>query len=277
MLNRNIIFSNIIQIHSLIIKDLKLKVRYKLEFIVEFVAPLMTIFFPYIIFSALFNLKKNLFGNYYSRENFLLFLLLGYCISVLIFLLWNYQDLFYDEKTWKTLNAVIIAPVSKFNIFISYFISGLISKSFPLIFIIVLCYILYPIPIVSLFFVLVVLLCISITFASMGFILGVFEIVNEDISATLSVFISFIALLSCLFYPIEIFPEEFHFIIKLNPLYYYFDLLRLSWWAGIDYEDAMLYITYTHILVVATFTIMMPLIASYFFLIIYKKYGTSGY
>jgi len=237
----------------------------------------MTIFFPYIIFSALFNLKKNLFGNYYSRENFLLFLLLGYCISVLIFLLWNYQDLFYDEKTWKTLNAVIIAPVSKFNIFISYFISGLISKSFPLIFIIVLCYILYPIPIVSLFFVLVVLLCISITFASMGFILGVFEIVNEDISATLSVFISFIALLSCLFYPIEIFPEEFHFIIKLNPLYYYFDLLRLSWWAGIDYEDAMLYITYTHILVVATFTIMMPLIASYFFLIIYKKYGTSGY
>ena len=277
MLNRNIIFSNIIQIYSLIIKDLKLKVRYKLEFIVEFVAPLMTIFFPYIIFSTLFNLKKNLFGNYYSRENFLLFLLLGYCISVLIFLLWNYQDLFYDEKTWKTLNAVIIAPVSKFNILISYFISGLISKSFPLIFIIVLCYIFYPISIVSLFFVLVVLLCISITFASMGFILGVFEIVNEDISASLSVGISFIALVSCLFYPIEIIPEEFHFIIKLNPLYYYFDLLRLTWWAGINYEDAMLYITYTHILVVATFTIMMPLIASYLFLIIYKKYGTSGY
>lgn len=277
MLNRKILFSNIIQIYSLILKDLKLKVRYKLEFIVEYVAPLMTIFFPYITFNTLFNLEENIFGIYYSKDNFLLFLLLGYCISVLIFLLWYYQDLFYDEKTWKTLNAVIGAPVSKFNILISYFVSGLISKSIPLIFIIVLCYILYPIPLISLLFVIVILFCISLTFASMGFILGVFEIVNEDISASLSVGISFIALISCLFYPITIFPEEVHFFIKLNPLYYYFDLLRLSWWAGINYEDAINYITFTHLIIIATFTIIMPLIASYFFLIIYKKYGTSGY
>ena len=111
----------------------------------------------------------------------------------------------------------------------------------------------------------------------MGFIMGVFEIVNENISATLSVGISFIALVSCLFYPIEIFPEEFHFIIQLNPLYYYFDLLRLTWWAGIDSEDALNYISLTHIIVVICFTLIMPLIASYLFFIIYKKYGTSGY
>ena len=132
MFNREIIRTNIIQIYSLIVKDLKLKTRYKSEFIVEYIAPLLSLFFPYIIFSTLFNIEQDIFETYYSKENFLLFVLLGYCTSTLIFLLWNYKDLFYDEKTWKTLNAVIVAPVSKFNILLGYLLSGLISKSLPI-------------------------------------------------------------------------------------------------------------------------------------------------
>jgi len=277
MLKREHLKTNIIQIYSLTVKDLKLKTRYKLEFLVEFLAPLLSLFFPYIIFNTLFNIEEGIFGTYYSRENFLLFVLLGYCISTLIFLLWNYKDLFYDEKTWKTLNAVIVAPVNQFNILFSYFLSGLISKSLPLIFIIVICYVLFPIPIPYLILVILVLICISITFAGMGFILGIFEIVNEDISASLAVGISLISLVSCVFYPIEIFPEQLHFFIKLNPLYYYFDLLRLTWWAGIEYREAISYITIYHILIVGIFTIITPILASYLFLRIYNKYGISGY
>ena len=111
----------------------------------------------------------------------------------------------------------------------------------------------------------------------MGFILGLFEVVNEDISASLSVGISFIALVSCLYYPIGIFPEDVHFIVKLNPLYYYFDLLRLMWWAGVDYENAISFFTIYHFIVVIFFTIFAPLFASYFFLKVYTKYGISGY
>ena len=277
MFNRKNLINNIIQIYSLTIKDLKLRLRYKSEFIVEFVSPLTTLFFPWIIFSKFFNLENKVFGTYYSKDNFLLFLLLGYCVTSLLFLLWQYKDLFYDEKTWKTLNAIIIAPVKKINVLTGYLLSGLISKLLPLMFIIALCYLLFPIPILTLILVLFVLLCIAITFAGMGFILGVFEIVNEDISASLAVGISFISLISCLYYPITIFPEEFHFIIKLNPLYYYFDLLRLSWWSGINYSDALQYITINHILVVVFFTLFTPLFASYLFLRIYNRYGTSGY
>lgn len=277
MLKREVIRTNFIQIYSLTVKDLKLKTRYKSEFLVEYVAPLLSMFFPFIIFSTLYSLGDDIFETYYSNENFLLFILLGYCTSSLIFLLWNYKDLFYDEKTWKTLNAVIVAPVSKFNILIGYFLSGLISKSLPIIFIIALCYFLYPIPIPYLFLVLLVLFCISITFAGMGFLLGLFEIVNEDISASLAVGISVISLVSCVFYPIEIFPEDIRFIIRLNPLYYYMDLLRLSWWAGINSEDSLSYITIYHILIVAIFTIITPVLASFLFIKIYNKYGTSGY
>jgi len=277
MLKRELIRTNIIQIYSLTVKDLKLKTRYKTEFLVEFVAPLLSMFFPIIIFNTLYSIGDDVFKTYYSSENFLLFILLGYCTSSLIFLLWNYKDLFYDEKTWKTLNAVIVAPVSKFNILFGYFLSGLISKSLPIIFIVALCYVLFPIPIPYLILVILVLFCISITFAGMGFILGLFEIVNEDISASLAVGISTISLVSCVFYPIEIFPESFRFIIRMNPLYYYVDLLRLSWWAGINHGEAMSYITIYHILIVGIFTIITPVLASFLFIKIYNKYGTSGY
>ena len=277
MIKREILKRNLIQIYSLTVKDLKLKTRFKSEFIIEYVAPILSIFFPYIIFSTLFSISDDVFETYYSSENFLLFLLLGYCTSSLIFLLWNYKDLFYAEKIWKTLNAVIIAPVSKFNILIGYLLSGLISKSLPIIFIVALCYVLYPIPILYLFFVILVLLCISITFAGMGFILGLFEIVNEDISASLAVGISVISLVSCVFYPIEIFPENIRVIIRINPLYYYVDLLRLSWWAGVNNNEAMHHLTIYHILIVGIFTIITPIVASYLFSKIYNKYGTSGY
>ncbi len=277
MLNRELIRTNIIQIYSLTVKDLKLKTRYKTEFIVEYIAPLLSLFFPYIIFSTLFNIEQDIFETYYSKDNFLLFILLGYCISTLIFLLWNYKDLFYDEKTWKTLNAVIVAPVSKFNILFGYLLSGLISKSLPIIVIVIICYILYPISLIFLIFVILILFSISITFAGMGFLLGLFEIVNEDISASLAVGISVISIMSCVFYPIEIFPEELQFFIKLNPLYYYFDLLRLTWWAGINYGEAISYITIYHILIVGIFTIITPITASFLFIKIYNKYGTSGY
>ena len=66
-------------------------------------------------------------------------------------------------------------------------------------------------------------------------------------------------------------------VILLNPLYYYFELLRLSWWAGINYEEAIRYITLNHILFVLVCTITTPLLGSHLFLTIYKKYGVSGY
>ena len=215
MLKKKTIKKNIAQVYGLVVKDLKLRARFKTEFIVEFFYPFLALFFPFIIFSTLFSIDVNIFEGYYSRDNFILFLLLGYCSQSCIFLLWYYRELFYDEKTWKTLNGILVAPVNKFIVLFGYYISALISKGLAFTFIIILCYILYPIPLINLFFIFVILFCISITFATMGFLLGLFEIINENISASLTVGISFISILSCLFYPIEIFPERFQFIILL--------------------------------------------------------------
>ena len=276
MLKKEKLITNIVQIYSLIIKDLKLKSRYKAELILEFFLPFLALFFPFLIFNTLFSLDVDVFKGYYSKDNFILFLLLGYSVHSCIFLLWHYKDLFYDEKTWKTLHGLFTAPVNKFNVLFGYYVSSLITKSFALVIIVIICYIQFPIPLINLFLALVLLFCISITFASMGFILGLLEIVNENISASLSAGIGFIAIVSCLFYPIEIFPEFIHFIILSNPLYYYFDLLRLTWWAGIN-KDALQYITIVHILVVIIFTITTPIFASILFYKILSKYGIRGY
>lgn len=277
MIKKKEILNHIAQIYALVIKDLKLKNRYKTEYFVEFFLPFLSLFFPYIIFSTLFSLEGEVFKSYYSADNFVLFLLLGYCIECFILLLYHYQDAFKTEKVWKTFGGLIVAPLSKYDLLISFFLSGLISKSFSIIIILIICCVFFPIPLITLILVIIVLFCISITFAGMGFILGLFEIVNEDISASLAAGISFIAIISCLFYPIEIFPEQFHFLIRLNPLYYYFDLFRLTWWSGINHNEAMSYITIWHILVVVGFTIITPVFASYFFLKVYNKFGISGY
>lgn len=277
MLNWEKVKLNLVQIYSIIVKDLKLKLRFKNQFLVEYVYPLLSLFFPFIIFNTLFNIEGGVFESYYSRDNYVLFILLAYCVQCLIFLLWNYKTVFHEEKIWQTLKGLLVAPINKINILLGLLISGLIAKSLPIIVIMIICYIFFPIPFTFFIGVILVMFCISLTFAGMGFIIGLFEIVNEDIAAFLTSGISFISLVSCLFYPIEIFPEFVQFFVRLNPLYYYFDLLRLTWWIGIDYTGAIGFITMNHILFVSIFTIVTPLFASYFFLLIYNKYGSSGY
>ncbi len=277
MINVKILKIKLLQINSLIIKDLKLKLRWKSQFFAEYFVPLISLFFPYIIFNTLFSIESNVFGNYFSPENYPLFLLMAYCVECLIFLLWHYREVFADEKIWLTLKGMMIAPISKFQMLFSYLISGLISKSLPIIVIIIICYFLYPIPFINLLFVIIIFGCISITFASMGFIIGTFEIVNENIAGILTVGISFIALVSCLFYPITIFPNWMAPFILLNPLYYFFDLLRLSWWLGVNYSEAIKYITIYHFIFIIGTTITLPIFASVLFVKLYKKYGASGY
>ncbi len=277
MLKKKDISDSIIQLYALIEKDLKLRLRYKTEFFIEYFTPLIMIFFPLIIFSTLFNIEENIFGGYFSSKNYILFILLAYCIECLLVLLWSYKSMFNDEKVWQTVKGLLIAPTSKYHILLGHLIAGLIAKSLPIIIIFIICLFFFPISFFYFLLVVIVFLSLSIVIASIGFIIGLFKLVNENVSATLTISISMISFFSCLFYPIEIFPEFLQFIVKLNPLYYFFDLLRLVWWAGIDLQMALHYITINHIIIVVAFSILMPLATSYLFFKIYYKYGIGGY
>ncbi|MFX1258452.1 MAG: ABC transporter permease, partial [Promethearchaeota archaeon] len=156
-------------------------------------------------------------------------------------------------------------------------LANLILTSVPIILILIICYIFFPIPLFYFFLVCLIFLCIGFVFSGIGLLIGVFDITNETVAKLILVALDFIIWSSCVLYPLEMFPEILQTLFRFNPFYYYFDLLRLTWWAGIDYSNAIEYLTIYHILVVVIFTILIPFTAIVSFNKIYNRYGIRGY
>ena len=114
-------------------------------------------------------------------------------------------------------------------------------------------------------------------FGSIGLLFGAFSISNEEYVPYLRVILRLLFLFSCINYPKEIFPKIFQDIVLFNPLYYLFDLLRLVWYLGFDYENALTHISLTHVLVVLLLTFFSLISSVFIFERVYKKYGITGY
>ncbi|MHA1293717.1 MAG: ABC transporter permease, partial [Promethearchaeota archaeon] len=228
---------NIIQILSVTEKEIKLNLRYKYGFALRFLKPLVSIFIPFIVFTKIFSLSEAYYFDYCTAYNFLLFLFIAYCINYMFSILNLYKDTFRREKIWQTLKGLIIAPFNKFNLLIGLLIAEMIVILPTIAFFIFLCYILYPIPLINLFYFCLVFLGILLFFAGVGILIGVIDIVNENVPNLTTYGTQFLSWLSCVTYPLKLFPKILQFFIKLNPLYYMFDLLKLTWWQGVDPID----------------------------------------
>ena len=277
MFNANDLKLNVKQILAISEKELKLHLRYGFKFALRYITPLVSIFIPYIILAKIFSLSEAFYFDYYTEYNFLLFLLIAYCINYMFGILNLYKETFRREKVWLTLKGLIIAPFNRFNLIVGLLITELIIIIPTITFFIIICYLLFPIPLISLLHFCSIFIAIIIIFMGIGVLIGVIDIVNEDISNLLSYSTKFISWLSCVTYPLKLFPRILQFFIRLNPFYYIFDLLKLSWWAGIDPIDAYKYISWQHYFVLFTMTIGIPIIALWSFDRIYNRYGITGY
>lgn len=277
MLRKINLRKNLREISAITTKNIKLQMRFRFGFILNFIRPLVSIFVPFIIFGKIFELSESFYFGYYTAENYFLFLFLAYCINYLFALLRTYKESFQNEKMWQTLKGLIIAPCNRFNLVFGLMLSEFIIVIPPVSFFLTLSYILFPIPLINLFFVGLIFLGIMVIFASIGTLIGVLEIVSEDISQLSTQGIHFLAWLSCVIYPIKIFPKILQSVILLNPLYYIFDLLRLVWWMGVDYNDAILYVSFLHFFWFLVGVILLPIIAIYSFNKIYNRFGIHGY
>ena len=181
----------------------------------------------------------------------------------------------HQEKYWKTLPAIIIAPFNRYYLLLGYFFSELIMLLIPFLIFLVILLVIFPISIITLIFIILNYLAISISFAGIGLVLGVFAISNENVWGILKVVISLIIWASCITYPFELFPSQIQFFINLNPIYYMIDLLRLFW----INDNIIVTITANpiHVFVVVTFSVLIPIIGVMIFNYIYKKLGVSGY
>ncbi|MFX1392112.1 MAG: ABC transporter permease [Promethearchaeota archaeon] len=265
------------QVLAIVEKNIFLELHVKGNLVSRFLNPIIQLIVLVFIFGAIFNINQNFTIGYWNATNYVLFLLIAFSIQFTKSITSKYYTLFIQEKYWKTLSAIMIAPVNRFVLLIGILISELLMNSLPFLLLIITALILFPIPLYYLILVMLVYFSIFIVFASIGLILGALSISKEGIFQYFSLILRFIFLFSCINYPKEIFPEIIQFFIITNPLYYFFDFLRLIWLLGMGDQSIYSLITLNHLIIVISLTIITPLFSVLFFERIYKKYGITGY
>jgi len=261
---------------AIVEKNLYLELYVKSSLFMRYLNPIIQLFILIFIFGTIFSKKGTSIG-YWNSENYILFLLIAFCIQFSASITQKFNSLLTTEKYWKTLSATLVAPINRIILLLGILISELIIISFTLIFLFILALILYPISL-GLFILFILMFgLIYLIFASIGLIISAFGISHERYVQYSNIILRFAIMFACVNYPKEIFPEIIQFFIVLNPLYYIFELLRLIWYSGINYDIAISYITPIHIILFILLTITFPIISIYLFNKIFKKYGITGY
>lgn len=228
---------------------------------------------PMIIMSKFFAYSHE-FGTW-TADNLFLFQLLAFNVYLLIEIIYNYGNIIFREKFWNTLPLLVISPINRFNILLSIFLTRLIIIAIPFTILFILCYLISPISLITIFSIIILYFLIAIIFSGVGLILAILIISKESIFKALEFAILFTFIISCITYPYEIFPTSIQIIINLNPFYYIFDILRLVW------IENNLIISITshpiHFIILIISSLSFPWIGIYIFNYIFKKYGIVGY
>ncbi|MFX1363498.1 MAG: ABC transporter permease [Promethearchaeota archaeon] len=264
---------NFYQIYAIVDKNIKLQLRFKLALIFSLVTPIISIFLPIIILGKLF--ENNLRFGPWNSSNYLIFIFISYTILLLQKIIGMFPSQFRQEKFWQTLPAMIIAPFNRFNLLFGIALSYLIVMAIPFTAFLILSYVFFPINFLTFLLVIAIYLLIVLIFGGIGLIFGIFAISRENLWSLLSFLLTFVFWFSCISYPFELFPGLIQNIINLNPLYYIFDILRLTW---IENDIIITFTShYPNFIVLIISAIILPSIGVLIFNLIYKKYGIVGY
>ncbi len=278
MVSKKSLKINLKQIKALVERNLYLEVRFKSYILfTRYISPFIQILMPLIIFNVIFTIRDDYLFGYWTGINYILFLFIAFCIQFLRKIVLNFSHLFNREKFWKTLQALMVAPVNRYVLLFGFLISEIILISIPFIFFFIFAFILFPINIFYLFLVILSFIALAILFGSIGLILGILIITKEGIYSAVNLGLTLLFWLSCMSYPLQIFPEFVQSIILLNPIYYFIDTIRIFWLMGLDFNLAITFLTPTHIIIVVGVTIILPVISVYLFNTFYDKFGISGY
>ena len=269
----DLIRDNLSQICAVTEKNIKMSMRFKLNLIFSYFYPLLGIIMPMIILKQF--LSNNISFAPWNETNYFVFIFVAYNIGLMTKLIDSFHSEFILEKYWRTIEALMIAPFRTYNLLFGIVFSTTITIIIPFSIFLILCYIYYPISIITLLFVIFIYLSIALVFSGIGLFLGSLAISKENY---LNIFKFFTMLLiwgSCILFPYQLFPAPLQQIINLNPLYYIFDFLRLTW-----IEDDVILSIQSHwfnFMILIILCIITPILSVYIFNFIFKKYGIVGY
>jgi len=261
------------QIFTIAEKNVKIQLRFKFNLYSSIIFPFLPVIMSTIVLMRFFS-EGVTFGQW-KDTNYLVFLFTAFNIELLRTIIQKFPIEMRLEKYWKTLPALMIAPFNKMHLLLGIFLSHLIIIAIPFAVFFLLACLISPISPITIIFIIFIFLLIVLIFSGIGFFLGVFAISEENYWRIFTIGLQLLFYVSCIAYPFELFPAEIQPIIRLNPFYHIFEILRVTWLEN----NILLTITnhpFQFIILIGT-AIIVPLISIYFFKIIYDKFGIVGY
>jgi len=255
---------NLTQIIALTEKNVKLNLRFKVNFIISLLTPIITIAMPLIIMN-----------RFFPEIELIVYQFIAYKIFLMRGIITEFPVQLRFEKYWKTLPILMVGPFHRLNLLFGIFLSRILLILIPFSVLFIITFIQAPILITTVIFIIAIYFLIAIIFSGIGLIFGIFAVSRENFLQPLLFAFNILFWLSCLTYPYEIFPSFVQNFINLNPLYYIFDFLRFLW-----LENNVIITISTHFYhfsFLISLAIIIPLLGVYIFNIIYKKYGIVGY
>lgn len=265
--------NNVSQIYAVAEKNFRLVSRYKIQFILSFITPILGIILPIVTMGMILTFTDN-FGPW-DGGNFIVYQFTSYQLILLYQIIGRFQNSISQEKGINTITLLIIAPFRRINLLLGIFLSHLLLISIPFMIFFILCFIFYPVSIITVFFIFIVYFLITLFFSGIGLIFGIIVISKEYLVSLFYIPLSIFVMFSCLSLPFEFFPEQFQYIASLNPFYYVFSILRYIW-----IEDNIIISVTSHpttFLAVLSCAIISPLIGVKLFNYIFDKYGITLY
>ena len=142
---------NISQIYAIAEKNVKLLLRYKINLILTFILPVLGVIVPLIVMGKIFTFTDN-FGPW-DDKNYVVFQFTAYQILLLFGIINRYQVGIAQEKGQNTLTLLVIGPFRRINLLFGIYLSHLILIGIPFMTFFILCYILFPVSIMTFFFI----------------------------------------------------------------------------------------------------------------------------
>lgn len=257
---------------GLLEKEMKLELRFKFSFIFSsLLDPMVNALWFGVLYLGFFSVgAQPLWGV--TKEGLVPFLILGSLVNAFFALgfgVFSYKLL--NEKFWQTIEAFLVAPVSRFNLLLGFGLVEFVRISFACVLFLVFCFWFHPVSWTVLILVPLILIGLLLGGLGVGLVRGIFTLTNENILPFFNILYWGWGFVSCFYYPAEVLPKFIQPLIFINPVYHALTLIRHLWF---QYPISSVFISTLWVL---GFALLMPIAGVYLFNRLWKKLGLQGY
>ncbi|NVM03965.1 MAG: ABC transporter permease [Candidatus Helarchaeota archaeon] len=281
-------------------KEIKLKLRFPLNFFSEiFIKPFISLI-PYIILYAgiftaqspnntlitlylakdypdlfnflLFNFLKDNFSSSFNQTTYLSWLLVGNIIFIFSRNGFDaFMSRFRTEKYWSTIQGMLLTPINRYLMLLGFVITSFIESMIFFVMMIIISFLVYPIAFYQVILIFLIAFLMILASSGLGLIKGAVYISTESLLTIFELLQFFILFISCYSIPIEYFPESLQFLALINPFYHGVNSAQNIYFGNYS-PDLLFSIGY-----ITIFAIVTTILGVYLFNRIWKKFGIHGY